>query len=210
MTVIIWIKHKWDVYLASDWRTSEWDFILSDKSVKQFSSHWCIFATCWSVRLKNAFQYVLQVQLQDLKTTINTNNDIYAIYNMFYKHLRDTWMIDVWEVLNFWVIIITESWKLFSLDWVWTVIEYQDYVCDGSWWPAADVLLSQIIIKNPATDIKFVMKEVFKRHSWTWGKVTINVFLWKKTKSLILKKVKHVNIWWKKSVNKAKGTVWSK
>ena len=188
MTVIIWLKHKWDVYIASDWRTLWWDEILKDNSMKQINHNWTIIAFAWDVRIKNALSFQLKELNKEL--LIRNESDIYLLYSVLYRYLKDTWFIDIGTILNFSILIWVPWWRLFELDWYWTVMEYDTYKCGGSGWEMADAILSQLVIKNPETEIKYVMKEVFKKHSGTWGKITISIVPWKKTLSKVAKIMK--------------------
>ena len=191
MTVIIWLKHKWDVRLASDSRISNGDEISDDKYCKQITSHWATFWWAGSVRCKNALQYVLQVLLKDTTNKIYEENDVYAVYNMLFKHARDTWYINNWDTLPIQSVIITETGKLFSMESDWACMECNDYAVAGSWWDTAATILSQLDINNhPETSLKYVMKEVFKVHSWTGWKIWIKMYPWKKTKAKLLKLLK--------------------
>lgn len=187
MTVIIGIKHKWDVYVASDWRITAWDKIESDKFIKQFESHWATIAVAWEIWIYNALKYLMEVKFKDSTAQIKNEHDIYLIYSELYKHLREYWMIDVGSSLWINIIIITKNGRLFNLDWFWTVMERKWLTCAGSGWMVAEAILSQMIVTNPERDIKYVMKEVFKMHCGTGWNINIAMYPWKKTLSKINK-----------------------
>lgn len=195
MTVIIWLKHKGNVYLAADSRISEWDKIITDryeKIIKAFDSYIWL---AWEVWTFSTLKYVLY-QLRENKISIEKEEDVYSLYNALYKHARETWYIDVWTVLPLSAVIATRKWKIFQLEWDWCVIEIKDFYATWSWWTVADALLSQIIIKNPENDIKYIMKEVFKKHSWCWWKINIKIMPSLKSAKVIKKLLNNKKAKW--------------
>lgn len=187
MTVIVWLKHKWNVYLASDWRTSEYDTIADDNSVKQFQYNWTWIGISWNVSSEQMLRYVLATQITDKSFKIETTTDIYAIYSLILKHAKEIWYYENWWDIILSCIFTTQSGKLFKLRPDGSVMEFKTYTTTGCWWDAAEILLDQIKITNPENDLKFVLKQVFKKNIMCWGKITINCIPSKKIKSKIKK-----------------------
>lgn len=189
MTVIIWVKHKWDVYLASDWRTSWYHEIITDSSIKQFQYNWTWIWISGNVSTEQMLKYVLETQINDKSFKIRTETDVYAIYSLISKHAKDIGYTDpFWEIggnVVISAIFATDNWKLFKLRPDWAVMEFKDFTACWCWEDIATTLLKQIKIEKPERDIKFVMKQVFKQSALCWGKITINCIPWKKTKSKI-------------------------
>ncbi len=162
MTVIIWLKHEWQNYIAADCRISSWHEIISDKADKIVKHNNCFIWMSWWVAEEWIFKKILSDN-QDL--IINSEETITELYLKLRAVSKEYSLLDVWENPYINLVFVNES-KMRKLYENWAVIEFWNHCCAWCWEDYAVWMLENTKITNPEQDLKDIIKKVSKYSSW--------------------------------------------
>lgn len=176
MTVIIWLKHKGEIYIGADWRALSWHDIESDTENKFIKHGNTYIWTSWWVAEAWFLKKFLSINQDKL---LETEDDCIHMYIEYKKFLVENKLMEIWDEPYIWYIVATPNW-LFKVRPDWAVTPINKFCAMWSWQDFATWLYWAMEIKNAEAAIKFIIKEVAKVHVWVWWKIIVHKILSKK------------------------------
>lgn len=158
MTVIIWLKHEWQNYIAADCRVVAWHNLTSDNVDKIHNHNNCLIWFAWWIAECWVFKKILS-ENKDIK--INNEGDILDFYLKLRQIMKEHSMLDTWEYPSIAAIFITEK-NIYELWAEGSVVIHKDKCCIGSWDEIATWILDWYKITSPEKDLKEIIKKVSK------------------------------------------------